>query len=201
MTGRLISIEGGEGSGKSSQITRLARAFGGPVLVTREPGGTEGAEAIRALLVRGEADRWDGLTELYLLMAARRDHVLRVIRPALARGETVLCDRFIDSTRVYQGVLRGLGDALVCRHHDEATERLWPDLTLLLDVPVEIGLARAGRRAGEEDRFEREGEGFHQRLRAAFLAIAALEPSRIRTIDASMDETSVAAQIVEVVRA
>jgi dTMP kinase len=204
MTGQFISFEGGEGSGKTTQIARLAATLEGrgqTVIVTREPGGTQGAEAIRALLVRGAADRWDGMTELLLLMAARRDHVQRVIRPALAAGRTVLCDRFIDSTRVYQGVLRGLGDDRVCMLHDLATDALWPDRSLLLDVPVEVGLARAGSRKDGEDRFEKEGFVFHTRLREAFLMLAQKDAQRICIVDAARTVEDVADAIAEVIRA
>jgi dTMP kinase len=195
---RFISFEGGEGAGKSTQVQWLAarlRAQGQAVLITREPGGTPGAEAIRALLVTGAADRWDALTELYLLNAARRDHVLRVIDPALDRGETVLCDRYVDSTRVYQGAVKGLADELICSVHEQATGNLWPDITLLLDLPAETGLERAAIRHGQENRFEGEGLRFHQRLRDGFQALAAIDPARIRTIDASASIDDVAARI------
>jgi dTMP kinase len=198
MSVRFISFEGGEGAGKSTQVQLLAarlRAQGETVLITREPGGTPGAEAIRALLVTGEADRWDALSELYLLNAARRDHVQRVIDPALDRGETVLCDRYVDSTRVYQGAVKGLADELICTLHEQATGNLWPDITLLLDLPAEIGLERASARHGQENRFEGEGLRFHQHLREGFQALAAADPARIRTIDASASVEDVATRI------
>jgi dTMP kinase len=198
MSGRFISFEGGEGCGKTTQIKLLAdrlRGAGVDVVTTREPGGTPGAEAIRALLVTGSADRWDALSELYLLNAARRDHVQRVIDPALDRGATVLCDRFIDSTRIYQGAVKGLADELICDLHEQATDNLWPDISFLLDLPVEIGLERASVRSTEENRFESEGLAFHQRLRDAFLALAASDPERMRLIDASGTAEAVAEAI------
>ncbi len=203
MTGRFISFEGGEGAGKTTQIARLAarlQAAGKPVLTTREPGGTPGAEAIRALFVTGEADRWDALTELYLLNAARRDHVERVIRPALARGDTVLCDRYVDSTRVYQGVVKGLSDDVICALHAQATGDLWPDVTLLFDLPPEAGLERASTRHGNENRFEGEALAFHEQLRAGFKVLAAKEPKRIRVIDATQSPDAVEALVMEALR-
>ncbi len=198
MTGLFISFEGGEGSGKTTQIERLAellRQTGAEVVTTREPGGTPGAEAIRALLVTGEADRWDAMSELFLLNAARRDHVLRVIEPALEAGATVLCDRFIDSTRIYQGAVKGLADELICEMHDRATGGLWPDLTYLFDLPAQMGLQRAAVRQGKENRYEGESLGFHSRLRDGFRALAQLEPERIVIIDASQPVDAVTAQL------
>jgi dTMP kinase len=140
-------------------------------------------------------DRWDALTELYLLNAARRDHVQKVIDPALEREDIVLCDRFIDSTRVYQGAAKGLADELICDLHDQATGSLWPDMTLLLDLPAEIGLERTSIRYGKESRFESEGLAFHMRLRDGFRALADVEPERIRLIDAHGALADVAAAI------
>jgi dTMP kinase len=198
MTGRFITFEGGEGAGKTTQIAMLAKALreaGKSVVTTREPGGTKGAEAIRALLVTGEADRWDAMTELFLLNAARRDHVQRVIRPALARGDIILCDRFIDSTRIYQGFVKGLEDDVICALHAQATGDLWPDTTLLLDLPADTGLERTTIRHGNENRFEGEGLAFHTRLRQGFLALAARDPQRISIIDADAPVEAVAAAI------
>lgn len=193
-----ITFEGGEGAGKTTQIRLLAehlRAQGRSVVITREPGGSEGAEAIRNLLVTGDTDRWDALSELYLLMAARRDHVLRVIRPALAAQQLVLCDRFIDSTRVYQGLVKGLADELICQHHDEATQSLWPDRTFWLDIPANAGLARAQQRTDNEGRFESENLSFHNKLRDGFARLAEIEPARIERIDAMQSIEAVAAAI------
>lgn len=184
--GRLITLEGGEGAGKSTQIgfleARLDEA-GINVVTTREPGGTEGAEAIRALVTEGSADRWSPLTETLLFLAARQDHVERLIEPALAEGRWVLCDRFIDSTRVYQGVAGTLGLDLIDRLHDVIFDRIRPDLTLLLDLPVEVGLGRR-RGAGDVNRFDKMTAGFHERVRQGFLTLASREPDRFAVIDA-----------------
>ena len=181
--GRFITIEGGEGTGKSTLVAGLrASAEFRDALFTREPGGSPGAEDIRALFVSGETDRWDALTELLLINAARRDHVLRSIEPALAAGRTVICDRYLDSTRAYQGA-RGVDPALIDTMHDQAVA-LAPDRTILLDAPPETGLARAKARQGP-DRFERMESGFHADLRAAFLAIAEADPARVTVLDAT----------------
>ena len=188
VAGRFVTLEGGEGAGKTTQIRRLAealRADGQDVLVTREPGGSPGAEEIRGLIVSGEPGRWDPVTEALLLYAARRDHLERTIRPALAAGRWVLCDRFADSTMAYQGYGHGLGRQAV------------------LDLPVEIGLRRAAERGGAgraEDRFERMGCAFHQRLREGFLDIARHEPGRCRIVDAARDPDAVAADLIAAVR-
>jgi dTMP kinase len=186
--GRFITLEGGEGSGKSTQIRRLAAELaqrGIEVVSTREPGGSPGAEAIRDLLVRGDTNRWDPVTEALLHFAARRDHLRVTVRPALDRGAWVVSDRYADSSLVYQGWGMGVDRASLDALFQIATDGLKPDLTLVLDVPVEIGLARAGLRPGGEDRYERMGEALHRRLREGFLAIAAAEPERCTVIDAS----------------
>ena len=190
--GRFITFEGGEGAGKSTQVQRLAARLstgGREVVSTREPGGSPGAESIRDLVLRGDADRWSPVTETLLMYAARRDHVERVIRPALARGAWVVCDRFADSTRAYQGAAGGTAPELIAALETHILEDTRPDLTLVFDLPVEVGLARAYARAGAEMRFESKGAAFHERLRAAFRAIAAAEPERCAVIDAtqSMD--------------
>lgn len=198
MKARFISFEGGEGAGKSTQVARLAAylgAHGRAVTVTREPGGTPGAEAIRALFVRGEGDRWTPATDALLIAAARADHVARLIRPALERGDAVLCDRFVHSTLAYQGWGRGLPLDELRAQHRFATGDLWPDLTLWLDLPVEQGLARATKRAGGEDRFEGEAVAFHRRVRDGFAAMAAADP-RIVPIDAAQPPDAVFAAIV-----
>jgi dTMP kinase len=185
--GRFITFEGGEGAGKSTQLARLAdrlRQRGEEVVATREPGGTPGAEAIRALLVAGAVQRWSPLAETFLHVAARIDHVERVIRPARARGVWMLSDRFLDSTRVYQGLAAGVGRERIDRLHDIALAGLRPDLTLLFDLPVAVGLERAGRTANE-DRYERMGTAFHERVRAGFLDLAMREPERFVVIDAN----------------
>jgi dTMP kinase len=186
--GLFITLEGGEGAGKSTLISGLATRFealGRDVIVTREPGGTTGAETIRALLVTGDADRWTPLSELCLFYAARQDHLDRLIRPAIAAGTVVLCDRFADSTRAYQGQAGGTGRDAV-----EALDQLivgdtQPDLTLILDIDPEIGLVRAAARRGTEDRFEGKALAFHRALRGAYLEIARDNPDRCKVLDAT----------------
>lgn len=198
MSGRFISLEGGEGTGKSTQLRRLAarlRAAGLEVVETREPGGTPGAEAIRKLLVEGDAGRWSPAVEALLMNAARADHVERLIRPALARGAWVLSDRYADSTLVYQGVAGALDEGSLRSLHGFATGGLWPDLTLVLDLPEADGLARAAARAGGEGRFEAKGAAYHAAVRAGFRARAAAEPLRCRLIDASGSPEEVEARI------
>ena len=202
--GFFITFEGGEGAGKSTQLNRLAdrlEAAGRDVVRTREPGGSPGAEAIRALLVTGEADRWSPITETLLMYAARRDHIEQVIAPALARGAVVLCDRFADSTRAYQGAGGGAPASLISALEAEVLGDLRPDLTLILDLPTASGLARAAGRGGMEARFESKGLAFHERLRAGFLAIARAEPDRCRIIDAASDEAVVGASVWAEVKA
>lgn len=191
--GRLITFEGGEGGGKSTQILRLAKGLkeaGLDVVTTREPGGTEGAEAIRNLVTEGTADRWLPLTETLLFLAARHDHIARRIKPALDAGRWVLSDRFIDSTRVYQGIAGTLGLELIDRLHATIFDDLTPDLTLLLDLPVETGLARR-LGSGEVNRFDQMEVDFHQTVRTGFLELAATEPRRFHVIDASLAEMEV----------
>ena len=198
----MITVEGGEGAGKSTQVERLVAsldAAGLPAQRTREPGGSQGAEAIRRLLLEGESDRWDALGEALLLNAARRDHVIRTIEPALARGVWVVCDRFADSTLAYQGYGRGLPLDRLRALHRLTLGDFQPDLTLILDLPVEEGLRRAMLRPGAADRFERLDHGFHQRLRDGFLAIAAAEPERCVLVDASGDVESVHHAIIAAV--
>ncbi|MFO1066966.1 MAG: dTMP kinase [Geminicoccaceae bacterium] len=200
--GRLVTFEGGEGAGKSTQLPLLAehlRARGVTVVTTREPGGTAGAEAIRALLVQGGTDRWAVTTELLLLAAARDDHVRRVIRPALDAGSWVLCDRFIDSTRVYQGLAGGLGVDTVDALHRLILGDLQPDLTLLLDVDPASGLERRGE-GGAETRFERKGRAFHEQVREGFRSLAAAEPRRFAVIVGSADIWKVAGAVRDAVR-
>ena len=197
--GKLISFEGGEGTGKSTQTRLLKSALearGKRVVLTREPGGSPGAEEIRKLVVEGEPQRWTPLSETLLFIAARADHVARVIEPALARGEWVVSDRFSDSTYVYQGVARGLGTEKVRRLHEAALGSFAPDLTIVLDLDPAEGLKRAGgREQGNETRFERFDADFHQKLRAAFHDIAKAEPKRCVLIDAARPPDVVAADV------
>jgi dTMP kinase len=199
--GRLISFEGIDGSGKSTQLRRLAealRAEGIGVVETREPGGSTGAEQIRRLLVEGEPGRWSPETEILLFTAARRDHLERTIRPALARGATVISDRFADSTRVYQGVARADLRATVDALHERVIETE-PDLTLILDLEPEAALGRGLARGGSEDRFERFGLEFQRVLREGFLALAREFPGRCRVIPADGDTDLVAGRIARAV--
>lgn len=200
MSGRLIAFEGGEGAGKTTQIRLLAehlRMAGETVIVTREPGGTPGAEAIRDLFATGDAGRWTRETDALLVMAARADHVARLIRPALTRGATVLCDRFVHSTLAYQGHGHGVALDALRALHDFASGGLWPDRVLWLDLPVAVGLARARARGGA-DRFEANDLGFHQRVRDGFAALAAIDPRIIR-IDADRPVDAIAAAVAAAV--
>ncbi|MGE4281431.1 MAG: dTMP kinase [Magnetospirillum sp.] len=197
--GRFITFEGGEGAGKSTQVRLLSEvlaARGREVVTTREPGGSEGAEAIRGLLVSGATDRWDGCTEALLHSAARRDHLVKTVWPALSRGAWVICDRFADSTLAYQGYGHGLDPFLIGKLAEVTMGRFRPDLTFVLDMPVDVGLKRAGGRGGAEDRYERMELGFHDRLRKGFLAIAAAEPLRCAVIDANRPIDAVHQDIV-----
>jgi dTMP kinase len=201
--GRFITFEGGEGTGKSTQVEALVAVLersGIPALRTREPGGSAGGEAIRELLINGADERWDSLTEVLLLNAARRDHVTRLIRPALERGLWVVCDRFLDSTIAYQGYGRGVAVAELMTAHRLAVGDFLPDLTLILDLPVAEGLARAARRGVGNDRFERLDRAFHERLRAGFREIAAEHPWRCVLIDADGEIESVARTAAAAVR-
>ncbi|MCJ8139928.1 dTMP kinase [Falsirhodobacter halotolerans] len=198
---RFISFEGIDGSGKSTQARRLAdalRGTGRDLVLTREPGGSAGAEEIRRLVLEGEADRWSAGTELLLFTAARRDHVEKTIRPALARGATVITDRFADSSRMYQGLRGGL-TAQVDQLHD-AFVGIDPALTFLIDLPPELGLARAQARHGAEQRFEDMGLDLQRQMRDGFRALAQAHP-RIRVIDGARDADIVAADILAVARA
>ena len=188
--GRFITIEGGEGAGKTTQVgllvSALARA-GITARATREPGGSPGAEAIRRLLLEGEGERWDAVGEALLLVAARHDHVTRLIEPALVQGIWVVSDRFADSTFAYQGYGRDLALDDLAALHRFALGAFAPDLTLILDLPVEIGLARAAARPAAADRFERLDHAFHERLRQGFRRIAAEDSGRCVIIDAAGD--------------
>ena len=199
---RFITLEGGEGAGKSTQLRRLSAALGAhgiAQIATREPGGSPGAEDIRKLLVEGEPNRWSALTETLLLFAARADHIERTIRPALANGQWVLCDRFTDSTYAYQGVARGLARETIRRIEAVAIGDFKPDLTLILDLPVDEGLKRAGARGPHEARFEKFDGGFHESLRQAFLDLARRAHERCVVVDASGSADDVAGRIWSVV--
>ena len=185
--GLFVSFEGIDGSGKSTQARLLAdtlRAEGHDVVLTREPGGSPGAEEIRALVLQGDPDRWSAETEILLFTAARRDHMERTILPALAAGKIVICDRFADSTRMYQGISRGDLRTLVDDLHALMIGRE-PDLTILIDMDPEAGLSRAKGRDGIEERFEDFGLELQVKMRAGFLDLAAAAPDRFRVIDGS----------------
>jgi dTMP kinase len=204
MRGRFITFEGGEGAGKSTQAAMLAerlRGYGIAVKVTREPGGSPGAEIIRHVLLSGAAKPLGPDVEAILFAAARSEHLVSMIRPALHRGQWVICDRFLDSTRVYQGVL-GKVDPRIIRSLERLTVGATrPDLTIMLDLPAEVGIYRARRRRGDAapDRFEDEGLRFHQQLRDAYRQIARNEPQRCVLVDASDAPESVADRVWDVV--
>lgn len=196
---RFVTLEGGEGVGKSTQAKRLAaalRLLGVKVVETREPGGTAGAEAIRALLMQGEADRWDARAEALLFAAARTDHVARLIAPALERGAWVVCDRYLDSSRAYQGGAGGLSDVDILALH-RLGARLMPDRTLLLALPEEQGRARAAARDGDAaDRFAKLDADYARRLARRFDEIADAEPERVRRVPAEGSADAVAARVL-----
>ncbi len=184
--GKFISFEGGEGGGKTTQMTRLAgllRAQGIDFIETREPGGTEQGEDLRRLLVQGDPDRWQPISELLMMTAARAEHVHHVIAPALQQGQWVLCDRFVDSTLVYQGMAGDVGVEAVLDLHQRACAGLFPDLTFVLDLPVAAGLERAAKRGGDA-RFEKKGAAYHENIRAGFKQLSELFPERIVEVDA-----------------
>ncbi len=185
---RFITLEGGEGTGKTTQIALLAESLektGIATLKTREPGGSPGAEQIRKLLVEGDIARWDGITEALLHFAARRDHLTQTVWPALKKGQWVISDRFADSTRAYQGVGHGIDGKIIDALYQASVGDFTPDLTLILDLPVDVGLNRAAARGEGEDRYERMGYAFHENLRQAFLDIAQTAPERCAIIDAT----------------
>ena len=200
-SGKFITFEGGEGAGKSTQIKRLAAAIektGQTVTVTREPGGSRGAETIRAMLLDPDAE-WDPPTEALLHFAARADHYTTKIAPALKEGAWVLCDRFADSTRAYQGYGLGLDMGAIQTLYEIALDDFVPDLTIILDIPVETGVERMIERGADPDRYEKMDTAFHERLRQGFLEIAKQEPDRCAVIDANNDIDTVTGRIFDCV--
>lgn len=201
MMGRFLSLEGGEGAGKSTQARALAAALamrGVHAIVTREPGGSEGAEAIRGLLMEGDVRRWSPHVEALLFAAARADHVEKVIRPAIGAGTWVICDRYLDSTRAYQGVAGGVDDAAILALHGFGSKGLLPDRTFLLDLPTNEGARRAGARDGAgADRFAARGADFHDAVARAFDGFASAEPDRFRRIDATAAPEAVTTALLD----
>ncbi len=200
MRGKFITLEGSEGAGKSTSLAYIQSVLGErgiAVISTREPGGTDLGEQLRDLLLQGRGRGMAGDTELLLMFAARAEHLDKLIRPALAAGQWVLCDRFTDATYAYQGGGRGIADARIGALENWTQGDLRPDLTLLFDIPTAQGLQRAGRR-GTPDRFEREDQDFFERVRQRYLARAAAEPGRIHVIDAAVDIPGVQAQLRDV---
>ena len=199
--GRFISLEGGEGAGKSTQARALVAALaaqGIHAIATREPGGSEGAEAIRALLLQGETTRWSAHAEALLFAAARADHVERTIRPALGAGSWVICDRFVDSTRAYQGGAEGIDDAAILALHAFGAKGLLPDRTFVIEVDTAEGERRTiARDGGAIDRFARRDPAFHVAVAEAFRGIAANEPDRVRVIDGNRPAEAVTAALLE----
>ena len=201
MRGRFITLEGGEGVGKSTQARALAaalRARGIDVVETREPGGSAGAEAIRALLLEGDGDRWSARAEALLFAAARADHVEKTIRPAIDAGKWVICDRFLDSSLAYQGGADGLGSEAIRALHRIGSDDFLPDRTLLLDMPVfDASFRQVAAGIDHSDRFENREEAFNDRVAASFRAIAAEEPGRIRVVNAEGAVADITARLIE----
>lgn len=193
----MIVIDGVDGSGKGVQTRRLHQALlraGLQSILTREPGGSPAAEEIRKLLVEGEPEKWDSMTELLLMYAARKTHLNDTIQPALKQGQWVVCDRFADSSRAFQGIAGELGLEIVEKVHQLVVGSFEPDMVLILDIPESVALQRALSRGGSEDRFEKKGSGYQARVRQAFLQIATIDPQRYQVIDANqaIDEVTLA---------
>ena len=201
---RMIVIDGIDGSGKGEQSRRLLQAFGAAgenAILTREPGGSDAAEEIRQLLVRGNPDKWDDMSELLLMYAARRAHLRDTVWPTLEAGLWVISDRYADSSRAFQGIAGNLGLETVEQIHRLVVGDFEPALVLILDVPVAVALERARRRGDDEDRFEKKGEDYHQNVRTAFQQIAATDSSRYRIIDAAQSMDKVCTDIVDTTNA
>jgi len=196
--GKFITLEGGEGTGKSTQVKHLEAylsAFGIKTLTTREVGGAPGAEEIRELWLSKEEGHWDPITELLLIMAARREHLVKTIWPALEVGTWVISDRFVDSSRAYQGLTMGLGLPKVDEVYKHIADDFWPDMTLLFDMPAEEGLKRMKSRQGPDDRYQRQKLPFHEKLRESYLSLAKQDQKRFAVINAGQEENAVAKDI------
>ncbi len=201
--GKFITLEGGEGSGKSTQIEFLIQFLKEkniPVIATREPGGSEGAELIRQLLVKGDTHRWDAVTDSLLMNAARRDHLQNLIIPALKEGKWVICDRFADSTLAYQGYGHGVDLKHLQGLYELISPDLVPDLTFIFDLDSKMGLERARRRGDDEDRFERMELDFHERIREGYRRLAQADLSRYIIIDASLDRATISKQMQDYIK-
>ena len=206
MRGLFITFEGGEGSGKTTQIQKLknwieSNTDSVNLCLTREPGGTIEAESIRALLLNGAASKWQPTSEAMMMSASRHEHVIHLIKPALARGDIVICDRFTDSTHVYQGYVGGVDNALLEVLDQLSCQGLVPDLTLLLDMDSNAGLARTIQRGDAESRFETKGAAFHQKVRQSFVERAEKFPNRIVKIDGARPADAVTMDVIAAVRA
>ena len=204
--GRFISLEGGEGAGKSTQANKLKRYLeskGKDVVLTREPGGSLGAEELRNLLVSGEEDRWDPISETLILYAARREHWVKIIQPSLCKGSWVISDRFSDSTTVYQGFGKGVNRNLIKELHTLTLGEIYPDLTFFLDLPAELGLKRSSRRDKKTEtldiRFENMNLAFHEQLRKGFKTLSVDNPDRVISINAQESCKTVTTNIINVV--
>ncbi len=199
---RMIVIDGVDGSGKGVQTRRLLQSFvdaGEPAILTREPGGSAAAEDIRALLVTGEPEKWDSMTELLLMYAARRSHLRDTIWPALEAGNWVISDRYADSSRAFQGIAGNLGLETVETIHRVVVGDFEPELVLILDIPESLALARARDRGGNEDRFEKKGADYHAKVRDAFLQIAASDLQKYRVVDADQSMDRVSENIIDII--
>jgi dTMP kinase len=204
--GFFITFEGGEGSGKTTQIQRLAESLAqifpaGSLVITREPGGVPAAESIRDLLVNGDTEKWQPLTEAFLMSAARHEHVEQFIRPALMQNKLVISDRFTDSTIIYQGVVGGVASQYIDAMNKISCGDIAPDLTIILDMDSQTGLARAGSRGVGENRFEAKGPAFHEKVRAGFVDLAHADTGRCVIIDASRSEDAIADDVLQLVLA
>lgn len=202
-SGKFISFEGGEGSGKSTQLKLLISAFEKsslPFVATREPGGTPAAERVRDMLVTGDGDDWGDLGETLLFQAARAEHLQKLVLPALSAGKTVICDRFLDSTIVYQGIVKGLGEEYIKSLHRFIFGNFHPHLTIILDIEAEKGLARAGARGNAENRFEGLDIEFHRRVREGFLKIAGQERGRCVVLNAGQEAEKLHRQVADTIR-